>query len=164
MYFSLCRYSCSNVLYLGSSCNRGPQESRAAWNYQAWTSLNFAYYSRSNQHPTKCWEDSWTWREHISYWLGWVSSTFIFLFLKLIIFFVFAAQLSDSKVVTFQLIGKDDSSFDDSEVLSGRWQFYVDAYVSVGDNPRFWQLWHELTVFFFFRLGRNYRWRITVSC
>ena len=41
-------------------------------------------------------------------------------------------QLSDSKVMTFQLIGKDDSSFDDSEVLSGRWQFYIDAYVSVG--------------------------------
>ena len=36
--------------------------------------------------------------------------------------------------MTFQLIGKDDSSFDDSEVLSGRWQFYVDAYVSVSDN------------------------------
>ena len=34
--------------------------------------------------------------------------------------------------MTCQLIGKDDSSFDDSEVLSGRWQFYVDAYVSVG--------------------------------
>ena len=39
--------------------------------------------------------------------------------------------------MTFQLIGKDDSSFDDSEVLSGRWQFYVDAYVSVGGNSRF---------------------------
>jgi paired amphipathic helix protein Sin3a len=39
--------------------------------------------------------------------------------------------------MTFQLIGKDDSSFDDSEVLSGRWQFYVDAYVSVSDNSRF---------------------------
>jgi hypothetical protein len=45
-------------------------------------------------------------------------------------------QLSDSKVMTCQLIGKDDSSFDDSEVLSGRWQFYVDAYVSVSDNPK----------------------------
>ena len=43
-------------------------------------------------------------------------------------------QLSDSKVMTCQLIGKDDSSFDDSEVLSGRWQYYVDAYVSVSDR------------------------------
>jgi len=37
--------------------------------------------------------------------------------------------LSDSKTMTFQLIGKDDSSFDDSEVLTGRWQAYIDAYV-----------------------------------
>ena len=51
--------------------------------------------------------------------------------------------------MTFQLIGKDDSSFDDSEVLSGRWQFYVDAYVSVGDNLRFLTA-VSLSVFFFF--------------
>ncbi|TFK20645.1 hypothetical protein FA15DRAFT_689033 [Coprinopsis marcescibilis] len=38
--------------------------------------------------------------------------------------------LSDSKTVTIQLIGKDDSSFDDSEVLTGRWQSYIDSYVS----------------------------------
>ena len=33
--------------------------------------------------------------------------------------------------MTIQLIGKDDSSFEDSEVLSGRWQAYIDSYVSV---------------------------------
>ncbi|KAH6900820.1 hypothetical protein BKA70DRAFT_1388716 [Coprinopsis sp. MPI-PUGE-AT-0042] len=38
--------------------------------------------------------------------------------------------LSDSKTITIQLIGKDDSSFDDSEVLTGRWQSYIDSYVS----------------------------------
>ncbi|EAU81489.2 sin3b [Coprinopsis cinerea okayama7 len=38
--------------------------------------------------------------------------------------------LADSKTITIQLIGKDDSSFDDSEVLTGRWQSYIDSYVS----------------------------------
>ncbi|THV08566.1 hypothetical protein K435DRAFT_708465 [Dendrothele bispora CBS 962.96] len=38
--------------------------------------------------------------------------------------------LSESKSLTVQLIGKDDSSFDDSEVLTGRWQTYIDSYVS----------------------------------
>ncbi|KAK7032931.1 histone deacetylase complex, SIN3 component [Favolaschia claudopus] len=38
--------------------------------------------------------------------------------------------LPESKVLTFQLLGKDDSSFDDSEVLTGRWQSYVDSFVS----------------------------------
>lgn len=33
--------------------------------------------------------------------------------------------------MTVQLIGKDDSSFDDSEVLTGRWQAYIDSFVSV---------------------------------
>lgn len=33
--------------------------------------------------------------------------------------------------MTVQLIGKDDSSFDDSEVLSGRWQSYIESFVSV---------------------------------
>ncbi|KAF9041264.1 hypothetical protein BJ165DRAFT_1349868 [Panaeolus papilionaceus] len=41
--------------------------------------------------------------------------------------------LSDSKTMTIQLIGKDDSNYDDSEVLTGRWQSYIDAYVS-GEN------------------------------
>ncbi|KAK7470657.1 hypothetical protein VKT23_002080 [Stygiomarasmius scandens] len=40
--------------------------------------------------------------------------------------------LSESKTLTIQLIGKDDSSFDDSEVLTGRWQTYIDSYVSNG--------------------------------
>ncbi|KAF8189362.1 histone deacetylase complex, SIN3 component [Pholiota molesta] len=38
--------------------------------------------------------------------------------------------LSESKLMTIQLIGKDDSSWDDSEVLTNRWQSYIDAYVS----------------------------------
>lgn len=35
-------------------------------------------------------------------------------------------------MMTMQLIGKDDSSFDDSEILTGRWQTYIDSFVSVG--------------------------------
>ncbi|KAF8869638.1 hypothetical protein CPB84DRAFT_1754931 [Gymnopilus junonius] len=38
--------------------------------------------------------------------------------------------LSQSKTMTIQLIGRDDATFDDSEALSGRWQTYIDAYVS----------------------------------
>ncbi|KAJ7726062.1 hypothetical protein DFH07DRAFT_246063 [Mycena maculata] len=38
--------------------------------------------------------------------------------------------LPEGKHMTFQLIGKDDSSFDDSEVLTGRWQSYIDSFVS----------------------------------
>ncbi|KAF9525755.1 hypothetical protein CPB83DRAFT_859047 [Crepidotus variabilis] len=38
--------------------------------------------------------------------------------------------LAESKMITFQLIGKDDSSYDDTEVLTGRWQAYIDAFVS----------------------------------
>ena len=41
-------------------------------------------------------------------------------------------QLLESKTMTIQLIGKDDSSFDDSEVLTGRWQSYIESFVSVG--------------------------------
>jgi paired amphipathic helix protein Sin3a len=40
-------------------------------------------------------------------------------------------QLPDAKTATIQLLGKDDSSFDDSEALTGRWQAYVESYVSV---------------------------------
>ncbi|KAL4252934.1 Transcriptional regulatory protein Sin3-like protein [Abortiporus biennis] len=36
----------------------------------------------------------------------------------------------DSKMVTIQLLGKDDSNFDDSEVMTGRWQSYVDSYIT----------------------------------
>ncbi|KAH9943527.1 hypothetical protein B0H21DRAFT_490302 [Amylocystis lapponica] len=42
--------------------------------------------------------------------------------------------LTDSKTVTVQLLGKDDSSFDDSEVLTGRWHAYVDSFVSHGNT------------------------------
>lgn len=34
-------------------------------------------------------------------------------------------------MVTIQLLGKDDSAFDDSETFTGRWQAYVESYVSV---------------------------------
>lgn len=34
-------------------------------------------------------------------------------------------------MMAIQLIGKDDSSFDDAEALTGRWQAYIDSYVSV---------------------------------
>lgn len=43
-------------------------------------------------------------------------------------------QLPDLKTVTIQLLGKDDSSFDDSEALTGRWQAYVESYVSVSST------------------------------
>ena len=42
-----------------------------------------------------------------------------------------ASQIPESKTVTIQLLGKDDSTLDDSEALSGRWQAYVESYVSV---------------------------------
>ncbi|KAJ3720137.1 hypothetical protein C8R42DRAFT_672803 [Lentinula raphanica] len=37
--------------------------------------------------------------------------------------------LTESRCLTVQLIGKDDSSFDDTEVLPDRWQTYIDSYV-----------------------------------
>ena len=33
--------------------------------------------------------------------------------------------------MTVQLIGKDDTSYDDSEVMNGRWQAYIESFVSV---------------------------------
>ncbi|KAK2461043.1 hypothetical protein APHAL10511_006984 [Amanita phalloides] len=36
----------------------------------------------------------------------------------------------ESKLLTIQLLGKDDSNLDDSEVLTGRWQGYIESYVS----------------------------------
>ncbi|GAV99213.1 Paired amphipathic helix protein pst1 [Lentinula edodes] len=38
--------------------------------------------------------------------------------------------LTENKCLTIQLIGKDDSSYEDSEVLTGRWQTYIDSYVA----------------------------------
>ncbi|KAG7097684.1 hypothetical protein E1B28_005009 [Marasmius oreades] len=38
--------------------------------------------------------------------------------------------LLDSKTMTVQLIGKDDSRFENSEVLTGRWQAYIESFVS----------------------------------
>ena len=33
--------------------------------------------------------------------------------------------------MTIQLIGKDDAGYDDSEVMTGRWQAYIESFVSV---------------------------------
>jgi paired amphipathic helix protein Sin3a len=38
--------------------------------------------------------------------------------------------LPDAKTMTIQLLGKDDSRIDDSEMLAERWQAYVDSFVS----------------------------------
>ena len=40
-------------------------------------------------------------------------------------------QLPDTKMMTIQLLGKDDTRIDDSEMLVERWQAYVDSFVSV---------------------------------
>ncbi|KZT20179.1 hypothetical protein NEOLEDRAFT_1182706 [Neolentinus lepideus HHB14362 ss-1] len=42
-------------------------------------------------------------------------------------------QYPDAKSMTIQLLGKDDASDNDPEVLSGRWQSYLDSFVS-GDS------------------------------
>ena len=42
-----------------------------------------------------------------------------------------AFQLPEPKTMTIQLIGKDDGAYDDSEVLTGRWQSYMESFVSV---------------------------------
>ena len=47
-------------------------------------------------------------------------------------------QLPETRTMTIQLIGKDDSSFDDSEVLTDRWQAYVLSYISVSGNRELW--------------------------
>ena len=36
--------------------------------------------------------------------------------------------------MTIQLLGKDDSGLEDSEILTGRWQSYIDSYVSVSSG------------------------------
>ena len=38
-------------------------------------------------------------------------------------------------MITLQLLGKDGSSLDDTKVLSGRWQAYVEGFVSEGETP-----------------------------
>ncbi|KAF7312188.1 HDAC-interact domain-containing protein [Mycena indigotica] len=38
--------------------------------------------------------------------------------------------LPQSKHITFQLIGKDDPNLEDSEVVTGRWQSYIESFVS----------------------------------
>jgi len=42
-------------------------------------------------------------------------------------------------MMTIQLLGKDDSGLEDSELLTGRWQSYIDSFVadeSTVDVPR----------------------------
>ncbi|KAI0341407.1 hypothetical protein BDW22DRAFT_1430067 [Trametopsis cervina] len=48
--------------------------------------------------------------------------------------------LPDSRTTTIQLIGKDDSSIDDTEALTSRWQAYVDSYVSPSETEGFGRL------------------------
>ncbi|KAI0263083.1 hypothetical protein BC834DRAFT_939102 [Gloeopeniophorella convolvens] len=43
--------------------------------------------------------------------------------------------LPESKTMTCQLLSKDGSSLDDAEVLSGRWQAYVEGFVSDNETP-----------------------------
>ncbi|KAI9451486.1 hypothetical protein F5148DRAFT_1378838 [Russula earlei] len=43
--------------------------------------------------------------------------------------------LPESKMITFQLLSKDGSSLDDAEVLSGRWQAYIEGFVSEAETP-----------------------------
>ncbi|KAI0371352.1 hypothetical protein BV20DRAFT_965547 [Pilatotrama ljubarskyi] len=38
--------------------------------------------------------------------------------------------LPEPRTITIQLIGKDDGSYDDSEVHTGRWQSYIESFVS----------------------------------
>ncbi|RDX46116.1 hypothetical protein OH76DRAFT_1420354 [Lentinus brumalis] len=38
--------------------------------------------------------------------------------------------LPEPKTMTIQLIGKDDTTYDDSEVMTGRWQSYIESFVS----------------------------------
>src|ERR1700761_5482042 len=38
-------------------------------------------------------------------------------------------------MLTFQLLSKDGSSLDDAEGLSGRWQAYVEGFVSETETP-----------------------------
>jgi paired amphipathic helix protein Sin3a len=38
-------------------------------------------------------------------------------------------------MITFQLLSKDGSSLDDAEVLSGRWQAYIEGFVSDVETP-----------------------------
>lgn len=44
-------------------------------------------------------------------------------------------QLLESKIITSQLLSKDGSSLDDAEVLSGRWQVYIEGFVSDAETP-----------------------------
>ena len=41
------------------------------------------------------------------------------------------AQLPEPKTMTIQLIGKDDVGYDDPEAMTGRWQAYIESFVSV---------------------------------
>ena len=40
-------------------------------------------------------------------------------------------QLADTKTVTIQLLGKDDPGFDNADILTQRWQEYIESYARV---------------------------------
>jgi paired amphipathic helix protein Sin3a len=61
--------------------------------------------------------------------IDWVLAPLSSLFQEILADWV--PQVPDSKMMTIQLLGKDDLGFGDSEVLTGRWQAYVDSFVSV---------------------------------
>lgn len=43
--------------------------------------------------------------------------------------------------MTIQLMGKDDGSFEDYDVYTGRWQAYIDSFVSVSYLFLFAAIW-----------------------
>ena len=69
--------------------------------------------------------------------IDWVSTQPFFLFEALVTQRELTppSQLPESKMLTFQLLSKDGSSLDDAEVLSGRWQAYVEGFVSETETP-----------------------------
>lgn len=42
--------------------------------------------------------------------------------------------MPESHKMTVQLIGKDDSNFDDFDMFTGRWQAYIDSFISVSQR------------------------------
>ena len=40
-------------------------------------------------------------------------------------------QTPSSHILTIQLLGKDDAVFDDLDVYTGRWQSYIQSFVTV---------------------------------
>ena len=51
-------------------------------------------------------------------------------------FLVVGRISSRIEMITLQLFSKDSSSLDDAEVLSGRWQAYVEGFVSESEDAQ----------------------------